>query len=109
MPTGHKDSVHCASFSHDSLLVATGDMKGVIKIWNAKSKTEVFSYMLPVEDAEDGDEDEKEDLMASAFCWLYVVRNQVVPMRVGVLLIVCNCTHARACKLNKQYGCFISI
>lgn len=68
--TGHKDSVHCASFSYDSLLVATGDMKGVIKIWNAIAKTEVFSYVLPVEEAEDGDENEKEDLVVNTFCWL---------------------------------------
>jgi WD40 repeat protein len=68
MLTGHKDSVHCTGFSHDSLLVATGDMKGVIKVWNVESQKEVFSYVLPVEEAEDGDEDEKEDLMVGATC-----------------------------------------
>nr|KAF6352855.1 angio associated migratory cell protein [Pipistrellus kuhlii] len=29
---GHKDSVTCAGFSHDSTLVATGDMSGLLKV-----------------------------------------------------------------------------
>lgn len=41
---GHKDSVTCATFSHDSLLVATGDMGGLIKVWKVESKEEIWSF-----------------------------------------------------------------
>ncbi|XP_041120106.1 angio-associated migratory cell protein-like [Polyodon spathula] len=42
--TGHKDSVTSASFSHDSALVATGDMSGLIKVWKVETKQEVWSF-----------------------------------------------------------------
>ncbi|KAI1899463.1 hypothetical protein AGOR_G00062060 [Albula goreensis] len=42
--TGHKDSVTCGSFSHDSKLVATGDMSGLIKVWKVDTKEEVWSF-----------------------------------------------------------------
>ncbi|XP_061745140.1 angio-associated migratory cell protein [Nerophis ophidion] len=42
--TGHKDSVTCAVFSHDSSLVASGDMSGVIKVWKVETKEEVWSF-----------------------------------------------------------------
>lgn len=42
--TGHKDSVTCATFSHDSSLVATGDMGGLIKVWKLESKEEIWSF-----------------------------------------------------------------
>lgn len=42
--TGHKDSVTCATFSHDSSLVATGDMGGLIKVWKVESKEEIWSF-----------------------------------------------------------------
>lgn len=42
--TGHKDSVTCAVFSHDSSLVATGDMSGMIKVWKVESKEEIWSF-----------------------------------------------------------------
>ncbi|XP_036396826.1 angio-associated migratory cell protein [Megalops cyprinoides] len=42
--TGHKDSVTCALFSHDSKLVATGDMSGLIKVWKVETKEEVWSF-----------------------------------------------------------------
>ncbi|XP_030637245.1 angio-associated migratory cell protein [Chanos chanos] len=42
--TGHKDSVTCAMFSHDSKLVASGDMSGVIKVWKVETKEEVWSF-----------------------------------------------------------------
>ncbi|MBN3321465.1 AAMP protein, partial [Atractosteus spatula] len=41
---GHKDSVTCASFSHDSKLVASGDMSGLIKVWKVETKEEVWSF-----------------------------------------------------------------
>lgn len=41
---GHKDSVTCAMFSHDSSLVATGDMSGMIKVWKVESKEEIWSF-----------------------------------------------------------------
>ncbi|XP_028393460.1 angio-associated migratory cell protein-like isoform X2 [Dendronephthya gigantea] len=41
---GHKDSVTCSVFSHDSNYVATGDMSGVIKVWSVKSGVEVWSF-----------------------------------------------------------------
>ncbi|XP_061841235.1 angio-associated migratory cell protein [Nerophis lumbriciformis] len=42
--TGHKDSVTCAVFSHDSSLVASGDMSGMIKVWKVETKEEVWSF-----------------------------------------------------------------
>lgn len=42
--TGHKDSVTCATFSHDSSLLATGDMGGLIKVWKVESKEEIWSF-----------------------------------------------------------------
>uniref|UniRef100_A0A8D3AUF1 Angio-associated migratory cell protein n=1 Tax=Scophthalmus maximus TaxID=52904 RepID=A0A8D3AUF1_SCOMX len=42
--TGHKDSVTCAVFSHDSSLVATGDMSGAIKVWKLEAKEEIWSF-----------------------------------------------------------------
>ncbi|XP_048835237.1 angio-associated migratory cell protein [Brienomyrus brachyistius] len=42
--TGHKDSVTCALFSHDSTLVATGDMSGLIKVWKLETKEEIWSF-----------------------------------------------------------------
>lgn len=41
---GHKDSVTCAGFSHDSVFVATGDMSGLIKVWRVDAKEEVWSF-----------------------------------------------------------------
>ncbi|XP_047669118.1 angio-associated migratory cell protein isoform X2 [Tachysurus fulvidraco] len=41
---GHKDSVTCATFSHDSKLVATGDMSGLIKVWKIDAKEEIWSF-----------------------------------------------------------------
>ena len=42
--TGHKDSVTCAEFSHDSTYVATADMSGLIKVWKVSSGEEVWSF-----------------------------------------------------------------
>lgn len=44
LTTGHKDSVTCAIFSHDSSLVATGDMGGLIKVWKLESREEIWSF-----------------------------------------------------------------
>lgn len=41
---GHKDSVTCAVFNHDSSLVASGDMSGLIKVWKIQSKEEIWSF-----------------------------------------------------------------
>lgn len=41
---GHKDSVTCATFSHDSKLVVTGDMSGLIKVWKIDTKEEIWSF-----------------------------------------------------------------
>lgn len=41
---GHKDSVTCAGFSHDSVFVATGDMSGLIKVWRVDTKEEAWSF-----------------------------------------------------------------
>ncbi|KAG8004558.1 Angio-associated migratory cell protein [Nibea albiflora] len=40
----HKDSVTCAVFSHDSALVASGDMSGMIKVWKVETKEEIWSF-----------------------------------------------------------------
>ncbi|XP_066467750.1 angio-associated migratory cell protein [Tiliqua scincoides] len=42
--SGHKDSVTCAGFSHDSTFVATGDMSGLIKVWRVDAKEEIWSF-----------------------------------------------------------------
>lgn len=42
--TGHQDSVTCAVFNHDSSLVASGDMSGLIKVWKIQSKEEIWSF-----------------------------------------------------------------
>ncbi|XP_061122888.1 angio-associated migratory cell protein [Syngnathus typhle] len=42
--TGHKDSVTSAVFSHDSTLVASGDMSGLIKVWKVETKEEIWSF-----------------------------------------------------------------
>ncbi|TFK03601.1 calcineurin subunit B type 1 [Platysternon megacephalum] len=42
--SGHKDSVTCAGFSHDSVFVATGDMSGLIKVWQVDTKEEIWSF-----------------------------------------------------------------
>lgn len=42
--TGHKDSVTCAVFSHDSSMVATGDMSGIIKVWKVETREEIWSF-----------------------------------------------------------------
>lgn len=34
----------CAGFSHDSTLVATGDMSGLLKVWQVDTKEEVWSF-----------------------------------------------------------------
>lgn len=44
LSAGHKDSVTCAGFSHDSTLVATGDMSGLLKVWQVDTKEEVWSF-----------------------------------------------------------------
>uniref|UniRef100_A0A4W4HH33 Angio-associated migratory cell protein n=1 Tax=Electrophorus electricus TaxID=8005 RepID=A0A4W4HH33_ELEEL len=44
--TGHKDSVTCAVFSHDSKLVASGDMSGLIKVWRVETKEEIWSFEI---------------------------------------------------------------
>lgn len=41
---GHKDSVTCAAFSHDSKLVASGDMSGLIKVWKVEAKEAIWSF-----------------------------------------------------------------
>lgn len=40
----HKDSVTCVSFSHDGKLVATGDMSGVIQVWQVAMKSKLWSF-----------------------------------------------------------------
>lgn len=42
--TGHKDSVISAAFSHDSKMVASGDMSGLIKVWKVETKAEIWSF-----------------------------------------------------------------
>ena len=44
MCSGHKDSVTCVGFNHDSSLVVTGDMAGLIKVWSVDSQQDVWSY-----------------------------------------------------------------
>ena len=41
---GHKDSVTCTAFSHDSKLIATGDMSGLIIVWDVATKKQVWNF-----------------------------------------------------------------
>ena len=41
---GHKDSVTCTAFSHDSKFVATGDMSGLILVWDVATKKQVWNF-----------------------------------------------------------------
>ena len=40
----HKDSVTCTAFSHDSKFVATGDMSGLIIVWDVATKKQVWNF-----------------------------------------------------------------
>ncbi|XP_055870079.1 angio-associated migratory cell protein-like [Biomphalaria glabrata] len=42
--TGHTDTVVSVGFSHDGKLVATADMKGLIKVWKVETGTVVWSF-----------------------------------------------------------------
>lgn len=42
--TGHKDSVTEACFSYDCQLIATGDMGGLIQVWNLKDEKLIWCY-----------------------------------------------------------------
>uniref|UniRef100_A0A0B7B680 Angio-associated migratory cell protein n=1 Tax=Arion vulgaris TaxID=1028688 RepID=A0A0B7B680_9EUPU len=42
--TGHTDTVASVGFSHDGSLVATADMKGLIKAWKLETGAEVWSF-----------------------------------------------------------------
>lgn len=42
--TGHNDSVTEVGFNHDSQYVVTGDMSGLIQVWNVKEKKLVWCY-----------------------------------------------------------------
>ena len=41
---GHKDSVTCTGFSHDSKYVATADMGGLIQVWASTNGELVWSF-----------------------------------------------------------------
>ena len=34
----------CIAFCHDSSLLATGDMSGLVKVWNVETRQEVWSF-----------------------------------------------------------------
>ena len=34
----------CIAFCHDSSLLATGDMSGLVKVWNMETRQEVWSF-----------------------------------------------------------------
>jgi len=42
--TGHTDTVTSVGFSHDGSMVATADMKGLIKVWRLDTGKEVWSF-----------------------------------------------------------------
>ena len=42
--TGHKDSVTCTGFSRDGHFLATGDMSGVVRVWNTETGLEVWGF-----------------------------------------------------------------
>ncbi|XP_059175600.1 angio-associated migratory cell protein-like [Physella acuta] len=41
---GHTDTVLSVGFSHDGSMVATADMKGMIRVWKVDSGTELWSF-----------------------------------------------------------------
>ncbi|BFZ21975.1 hypothetical protein BsWGS_25014 [Bradybaena similaris] len=42
--TGHTDTVVSVGFSHDGSMVATADMKGLIKVWRVDQGKEIWSF-----------------------------------------------------------------
>ncbi|KAK2584265.1 hypothetical protein KPH14_006672 [Odynerus spinipes] len=44
--TGHKDSIIFAEFNCDEIYLATGDMSGVIQLWNLKDKSSIWEYNM---------------------------------------------------------------
>ncbi|EFA03258.1 angio-associated migratory cell protein [Tribolium castaneum] len=42
--TGHKDSVIAVCFNHDNKLLATGDMSGLIQVWNVQDSKLIWCY-----------------------------------------------------------------
>ncbi|XP_068208590.1 angio-associated migratory cell protein [Palaemon carinicauda] len=42
--TGHKDSVTCLAFSHDSNFLATGDMSGYIQVWKTENFSKIWEF-----------------------------------------------------------------
>ncbi|KAK0159152.1 hypothetical protein PV328_010073 [Microctonus aethiopoides] len=44
--TGHEDSVFFAEFNHDFTYLATGDMKGIIKVWRMRDKAIIWDYNI---------------------------------------------------------------
>ena len=42
--TGHTDTVANVGFSFDGALLATADMKGLIKVWKMDSGSEIWSF-----------------------------------------------------------------
>ncbi|RZB39155.1 WD40 domain containing protein [Asbolus verrucosus] len=42
--TGHKDSVTAVGFNSDNQLLATGDMAGMIQVWNVKDHKLIWCY-----------------------------------------------------------------
>ena len=44
MYAGHKDSVTCTGFSHDSKYIATADMGGLVQVWGVTTAELVWSF-----------------------------------------------------------------
>ena len=42
--SGHTDTVNSVGFSHDGTMVATADMKGLIKVWHVDKCSEIWSF-----------------------------------------------------------------
>lgn len=43
---GHKDSIIFSEFNHDESYLATGDMSGMIQVWNVADKTKIWEYNM---------------------------------------------------------------
>lgn len=44
--TGHKDSIIFAEFNFDETYLATGDMSGLIQLWNLNDKSSIWDYNM---------------------------------------------------------------
>ena len=43
---GHEDTVDGVTFNHDGSYLATGDLKGLVKVWDVKTGQFIWSFEI---------------------------------------------------------------